>query len=100
MAGSSPAKATWGCFLGSRHAMQPDDLVAVGIAQIGEVHLPGGALADARRVLDRRAAVGDPGLVPSRGLLGAAHHEADRAAIGTAGRLTVDRLRHHEAPAV
>ena len=65
-----------------RHAMKPDDLVAVGIAQIGEIHLAGGPLADARRVLDRGAAIRNAGIVPRLGLFGVAHRKADRAAIG------------------
>jgi hypothetical protein len=37
----------------------------------------------------RGAAIGDPGFVPGRGLVRAAHREADRAAIGMAGRLAI-----------
>src|SRR5215469_11618651 len=80
--------------------MNPDNLVAVGVAQIGEINLPCGPLAEPRRILDRRAAIRTAGLVPCRGLLGAAHDKADGAAIGMACRLAVDRLRHHEAPAI
>jgi hypothetical protein len=85
---------------GSRHAINPDQFVAVGIAKVGEVHLAGGSLAHARRVFDRRAAIRDAGFVPCLGLFGIAHREADRAAIGMVGRLGVDRLGHHETPAI
>src|ERR1700721_2246479 len=39
-----------------RHAIKRAQLVAVGIAKISKIHLAGSALADAGRVLDRRAA--------------------------------------------
>src|SRR5205823_12872605 len=84
----------------SRHAINPDQLVAVGIAKIGEVHLAGGSLAHARRVFDRRAAIRDTGFVPCFGLFGIAHREADRAGIGMGGRRAVDLLGHHETPAI
>ena len=48
--------------------MQGADLVAVRIAQIGEIHLANGALAHARRVFTGRAAIGDAGSVPGVGL--------------------------------
>src|SRR6516162_10552689 len=80
--------------------MEPDDFVAVGIAQISEIHLPGSALTDARRVLDRRAAICDPGIVPCLRLLGAGHQEADRAAIGGVSRLAINRLCHNEATTI
>src|SRR5690348_5250136 len=43
--------------------MNSDDLVAVGVAQIGEIDLAGRALAEAGRVLDRGAAILDAGVV-------------------------------------
>src|SRR6516225_732384 len=85
---------------GRRHAIKRTQFVAVGIAQVSEVHLAGGPLAHAGRVFDRRAAIRDTGFVPCLGLLGIAHREADRAAIGMAGRLAIDRLGHHETPAI
>src|SRR5207302_9339391 len=85
---------------GSRHAINPDHLIAVGIAKVSEVHLAGGPLAHARRVFDRRAAIRDAGFVPCLGLFGIAHREADRAAIGMAGWLAVDRLGYHENPTI
>jgi ABC-type uncharacterized transport system YnjBCD ATPase subunit len=57
-------------------------------------------LANARRILARRAAVRYARLVPGIGLFGACHREADRAAVGVRARLSIDRLRHHEPPAV
>src|SRR5690606_6394066 len=56
----------------SAHPMQGAELVAGRITQVREVHLAESALADARRVLDAGAAVGDAGLVPrvdARGIL-------------------------------
>ena len=61
--------------------------VAVGIAKVGEIHLPGGPLAHARRVLDRLAAIRDAGIVPCVDLFRAAHRKADRTAIGMAAGL-------------
>src|SRR5690348_5033015 len=61
-----------------RLAIQRAQLVAVGIAQISEIHLAGRALANARRVLDRLAAIRDTGFVPRLGLFGTAHQKPDR----------------------
>src|SRR6185312_16665562 len=85
---------------GSRHAVKRAQLVAVGIAQIGQVDRTGAALADARRVLDRLAAMGNTRLVPGIPLFLTCHREADRAAIGVRGRFSVDGFAHHEHPAV
>src|SRR5579872_4108162 len=71
--------------------------MAVGITQISE---KGAIRADARRVLDRRAAIRNAGFVPGFGLRRVLHHKPDRAAIGIAGRLAVDRLGHHETAAI
>src|SRR5438105_3259748 len=68
---------------GSWHAMERAQFVAIGIAKVREINPTGGALAHARRVFDRRAAIRDPGFVPCLGLFGIAHREADRAAIGS-----------------
>src|ERR1051326_7743661 len=83
-----------------RLAIQRAQLVAVGIAQISEIHLAGRALANARRILDRLAAIRDTGFVPRLGLFGTAHQKRNRPPIGMAGRLAVDRFGHHEASAV
>ena len=74
------------------HATERAQFVAIGIAKISEIHLPGGSLAHSRRVFDRRAAIRDAGLVPCVGLFGIAHRKADRPAVGGGGRLAVDRL--------
>jgi len=87
-------------YSGSRHAIKRAQLVAVGIAEVREIHLAGGPLAHARRVLDRRAAIRDSGFVPRVGLFGIAHREADCAAVGMVGRLAVDGFGHHETPAI
>jgi hypothetical protein len=84
-----------------RWTINTDQLVAIRISNVGEIDLSrGGPLAHARRVLDRGAAIGNPGFVPGRGLFRAAHREANRAAIGMAGRLAIDRFGDHEAPAI
>src|SRR5207302_4861809 len=75
----------------------PDDLVAIGVTKISEISA---IWALARRILDRRAAIRNAGLVPRFGLRRILHDKADRAAIGVAGRLAVDGLGHHEAPAI
>ena len=63
MAGTSPAMTKvkqFGKFLG-RHPVHGAKLVAVGIAQIGDVELHPVALTDTRRVLAGRAAMGEAG---------------------------------------
>src|SRR5579871_5166154 len=74
----------------SRQAVQAAELVAVGVAQVGEVEAAAGALS--RRVFDRDPAVGEAGGVPGvrfrRGLAG----EAEGCAVGDRGRVAVDRL--------
>src|SRR5207248_11428595 len=75
----------WQC--SGRLAIKRAQFVAVGIAQISEIHLAGRPLAHAGRVLDGFAAIRDACLVPGLGLVGTAHQKADRAAIGMAGRL-------------
>src|SRR5689334_22842834 len=44
-----------------RHAMQRAELVAIGIAQIGDVQLDAAAFADARRILAGLAAMSEAG---------------------------------------
>src|SRR5438067_1183287 len=78
----------------------PTSSPASGTSEIGRIHLAGGPLAYARRVLDRRAAIGDAGFMPGVDLIRTARREADGAAIRMAGRLAVDRFRHHETPAI
>src|ERR1035437_7302145 len=81
---------------GSTHPVQGAELVAVGIAQIGEIEFARSALAHTRRVLAGLAAIGDAGRMPRVGLLGGARGKTDRAAIGRGRRLAIDRLRHRE----
>src|SRR5829696_8388889 len=83
-----------------RHPVQRAQLVAVGVAQIGEVERAERALAAAGRVLAGGASTRRPGLVPGLDLFRPVHGKPDRAAIGAAGRLPVDRLRHHEGGAL
>src|SRR5688572_32294551 len=80
--------------------MKRAQFVAIGIAKVREINLTGSALAHARRVFDRRAAIRYPGLMPCLGLFGIAHREANRAAIGSGGRLAVDGFGHHETRAI
>jgi hypothetical protein len=80
--------------------MKRAQLVAIGIAKVSKIHWAGTALANARWVLDRLAAVRDSGVVPSGGLFRARHREADSAAVGVAGRLAIDGFAHHEQSAV
>src|SRR5688500_13890621 len=82
---SSPPTRT-----GCSHPLERAELVAVGIAQIGEVEVAHSARAHPRRILDRLAAGLDARLVPGVGLLGAVHREADRAAVADGRRLAVD----------
>jgi hypothetical protein len=51
--------------------MQRANLVAVGIAEIGEVEFAKAALAHAGRLLDRRAAVAASGFMPGLRVIGA-----------------------------
>src|SRR3954462_2428565 len=71
--------------------------MALGITKIGEIRA---VWTDAGRVLDRSASIRDAGIVPGFSLFGAAHHEADRAAVGLGSRLAVNWLRHHEPAAI
>ena len=59
--------------------MQPAKLVAVGIAQIGEVELAERILAIARRILDWHAAGLDPRRMPGVDFLRGIEDEADGA---------------------
>src|SRR6516162_6048486 len=83
----------------ARQAMKRADLVAVGIAKIGEIQSARRVLADARRLLDRLPAIGEPGGVPRIRLFRSGHREADGTAVGVRGGFPVDRLRDHEDPA-
>ena len=62
--------------------MQGAKLVAVGIAQIGDIEFDPAAFAHARRFLAGLAATGDTGGVKRVGRLGRIGGKADGAAIG------------------
>src|SRR4051812_11776980 len=79
-----------------RHPVQGAELVAVGVAQIGDVEFHAAALADAGRILAGLAAMGEAGGVERIGLGLRCRRKSDGAAIGTAGGLAVDRLAHRE----
>ena len=74
-----------------------DDLVAIGVTKISEIS---SIWALARRILDRRAAIRNAGLVPRFGLRRILHDKADCAAIGVAGRLAINGLADHETAAI
>src|SRR5882757_6023770 len=86
------------CRARSCHAVQGAELVAVGIAQIGDIKLDPAAFADARRLFAGLAAMGDAGRVKRVGLFGRIGGKTDGAAIGMRRGLAVDRLRHREGP--
>jgi hypothetical protein len=50
--------------------VQRAELVAVRVAQVGEIEFRAGVFAHARRVFDRGAADGDARLVPENGATG------------------------------
>jgi hypothetical protein len=95
--GASRLLSMRGC--GLPRPMQRAELVAVGIAEIGEVELAEAGLAQAGGLLDRSAAVRASGFMPGLRVRGAVDDKADRAAIGVRRGLAVDRLRHHEGRA-
>ena len=70
-----------------------DDLVTIGVTKIGKISA---VRAHARRILDRRTAIRNAGVVPRLGHFGIAHHKADRAAVGGTRRLAVDGFGDHE----
>src|SRR5215207_1044219 len=87
---------SWVC---SAHSVKGAKFVAVRIPQIGEIESARGALTCPGRIFDRGAAVLHARFMPSIGLGGILHHEADRAGVGVGGRLMVDRLCDYEATA-
>src|ERR1700676_2133235 len=78
--------------------MQGAELVAVGVAQIGDVEFDPTAFADARRFFAGFAAMGEAGGVERLGRLGRVGGKTDGAAIGKGCRLAIDRLRYREGP--
>ena len=79
-----------GVLLGRR---QCADLVAVVVAQIGEIHT---VLASAGRVLDARTAVLETGRMKGVALLVRVDRESDGAAVSMRRGLAVDRDRDRE----
>src|SRR5215467_9688343 len=71
-------------------AMERADLIAVSIAQVGEIKLAKRAISPARRIFDALAAGGHAGFVEGSDLLGAVAGEADGATIGVGRILAVD----------
>ena len=76
--------------------MQGAQLVAVRIAQVGEVELALAAFAHAGRVLAGGPAGGDARRVPGVGLGRRGAGKANGAAVAGRGRLAIDRLAHRE----
>ena len=77
--------------------MQGAKLVAVGVPQVGQIHLPHRAIAHPWRVFARGAAVGYAGRMKSIGLLGRRHRKADGAAVAMACRFAIDGLGNAKA---
>src|SRR5215831_2764355 len=73
-------------------AVECADLVAGGIAQVGEIELARCALAPPRRVFDAPAAMGDAGVVEGLDLLNAVAGKADGTAVVVCRDLAVDRV--------
>src|ERR1700722_14357284 len=69
------------------HPVQRTELVAVGIAQIGEIEFARGTLPETRRLFAGYASTGDAGRVPGVGLFRRTRGKADRAAIRNSGGL-------------
>src|SRR5450830_296299 len=82
------------------HAVQGAQLVAIGIAHVGQVQGARGTFAQAGRLFAGVAAVGDGDLMELFDLFGRAALEADGAAVGAAGSFAVDGLAHAKGAAV
>jgi hypothetical protein len=76
--------------------MQGAELVAVRIAQIGEIQAVKRGLTHTGWGLDRLAAVGDPGSMPEIDMPGRLAGKADRSAIGMGSLLSIDWLGNDE----
>src|SRR5712675_794796 len=73
------------------------ELVAIGIAQIGDIEFDARAFADARRFLTGFSAMGETSRVERIGRLDRTGGETDRAAVGVRRYLAVDRLCHRKS---
>src|SRR5689334_13602876 len=80
--------------------MQAAELVAVRIAQICEIQLAVGNLANAGRIFYLRSAGTDPGAMPGIHFVGTVEQEADGTAIGWRSRVTIERPGDHESGAI
>jgi hypothetical protein len=76
--------------------IQSADLVAVRIAQIGEIEAARRGLTGAGRRFRRGSTVGDSGAMPPIDLLGRLAGKANRSTIGRRSRLTIERLGDDE----
>src|SRR3982751_6753592 len=76
--------------------MQPAELVAVWIAEVGQVELSERTLAQTGRVLDGRSPGGYAGIMPGADLFGRFEIEADGGAIAVARLSAVERRTHHQ----
>lgn len=83
----------------SADPMQGAELVAIRIAQIGQVQVTHSGVADAGRVFDGLATGFDARLVPGVHLFGAAHGKPNRSAIRACGGFTVQGLRDDQTTA-
>src|SRR4029078_4648621 len=82
-----------------RHAVESAELVAVGIAHIGQVEWAKRPRPDAGRILDRRAPMRDCCVMPGIHLLGAVNRETDCRAVPAPCPLSCLRRTHHEQSA-
>src|SRR3954453_13301259 len=78
------------------HPMHRADFVAIQVAQIRDIEIDAGALADAGRIFAGNAAGSDASRMPCIDLLRRVGGKADGAAIRWRRRLAVDRLRDRE----
>lgn len=93
MAGRERSSAV---FASVRHAIQSAELVAVRVAQIGEIQAARLRAAHAGWVFDRCATLGDPGSMPEIDLVSRLADKTDCATIGVGSRLLVERLGNDE----
>ena len=77
----------------SGHSVQDAQLVAVRIAQIGQIHFHDAVVAHAWRILAGGAAVRDAGGVPGVGFFLRLRQEPDGAAVRESRLFAIDRLQ-------
>jgi hypothetical protein len=76
----------------STHSMKRADLVAGGVAQIGQIELAERAFTNTGRILTSDTAVGQTGSMPCVGHLRTLGLKTDGTAVSLAGRLTINWL--------